>query len=68
LLFYPGSGGFSRSIDCRVLIAENPLLVPPRLRAAADIIVPRQPNQAAKILMQRLYVEPRLNQVAMAAA
>lgn len=35
LLFHPGSGDFSRSHDCRVLVAENPLLVPEQLKAAA---------------------------------
>jgi hypothetical protein len=54
LLFYPGSGSFSRSVDCRVLVAENPLIVPERLKAAADIIVPQHANKAAKLLMQRL--------------
>lgn len=69
LQFYPGSGGFSRSIDCRVLIAENPLLVPPSLKAAADIVVPLHASQAAKILIQRLHVaESRLTQAARAAA
>jgi len=54
LLFHPGSGSFSRSVDCRVLVAENPLLVPERLKSAADIVVPQQANKAAKLLMQRL--------------
>lgn len=64
LLFHPGSGGFSSSVDCRVLVAENPLLVPERLKATADILVPLHPNKAAKTLLQRLYAfesRPSLN-------
>lgn len=56
LLFYPGGGSFSQSADCRVLVAENPLMVPERLRSAADVIVPLHPNKAAKTLLQRLYI------------
>ena len=56
LLFHPGSGGFSRSSDCRVLVAENPLLVPEQLKATADIVAPPHPNKAAKTLLHWLYV------------
>lgn len=56
LLFYPGNGSFSRTVDCRVLVAENPLVVPEQIKAAADIVVPMHANKAAKTLLQRLYV------------
>jgi GT2 family glycosyltransferase len=69
LLFLPGSGQFSQTAQCRVLVADNPLLAPPAVRAAADIVVPQQANKAAKILMQRLFVsEFRSNQLTRAAA
>jgi GT2 family glycosyltransferase len=54
LLFHPGSGGFSGSHDCRVLVARNPLLVPVQLKAAADIVAPLHPNKAARTLLQSL--------------
>ena len=69
LLFHPGSGSFSRSTDCRVLVADNPLLVPERLKATADVIVPNHANKAAAMLMRQLSVsESRNNQFQRAAA
>lgn len=56
LLFHPGSGGFSRSSDCRVLVAENPVLVPEDLKTAADIVAPQRPDEAEKTLLEWLSV------------
>lgn len=56
LLFHPGSGSFTRSADCRILVAENPLTVPERLKATADIVVPLHTNKAFGILRQQLHV------------
>jgi glycosyltransferase involved in cell wall biosynthesis len=60
LLFLPGDGSFSKSVDCRVLVAENPLMVPERLKSVADIVVPLHAHRAAKLLAHQLYAsDPR---------
>lgn len=56
LLFHPGRGGFSRSADCRVLVAENSRLVPEQLKATADIVLPLHPDEAAETLRQWLHL------------
>ena len=55
LLFHPGSGEFSRSVDCKVLVAANPLVVPQSLRDSADIVVPFT-HRAKEVLAGELHL------------
>jgi len=54
LLFHPGQGRFSKTIDCRVLVAADPAAVPAALRQEADVILPADIDRAPKLLAQWL--------------